>query len=139
MSEPIRVVCPGCKTAYRLKVVVRPGARITCSRCGGEIVVHGPPAAPTVLGSSGLAGSPDDRQITLTQPPAQPPEGFKPSGGYPGSPAAGEGGPREAPTLPLPSPVSDRSDESDRSDRSDHSDGSGRLYRARRGSRPLAP
>lgn len=44
MSSPsadlvVRVRCPGCSTAFKLKGAVRPGKRVKCPQCAGEIVI----------------------------------------------------------------------------------------------------
>jgi hypothetical protein len=61
MANPLRLVCPKCRTVDRLKLSVRPGATLTCSRCGGAMAVPEPAAPSPPIGQTRLAGSPDDK------------------------------------------------------------------------------
>lgn len=65
MDEPVRLACPRCDLAYRLKRLT-PGKAYTCKNCGGALVnpdalphahAHGA-AAPAALSSSSAAASP---------------------------------------------------------------------------------
>jgi serine/threonine protein kinase len=68
VAERIAVVCPKCKAVHRLELDARAGAKVVCENCGREIVVPEPGASHTATGQATLAGSADDRQITLTPP-----------------------------------------------------------------------
>ena len=65
MAESIRFACPQCKTAYRLTPETTPGAKVRCAKCGGEFVVPEAVQPPEAPGPPSLAGSPDDREVTL--------------------------------------------------------------------------
>ena len=65
MAESIRIVCPKCKTVHRLPPDVRPGAKVRCGKCGTKTLVPQPKPAQPPIGQAGLAGSPDDRQVSL--------------------------------------------------------------------------
>ncbi|GAG47590.1 unnamed protein product, partial [marine sediment metagenome] len=66
MADLIRLLCPKCKAVHTLGPDAQPGSKVTCSNCGGEMVVPQPKQGETAVGPATLAGSVDDRQITLT-------------------------------------------------------------------------
>jgi len=61
VTSPAPLVCPHCQAPLGLDAPAEPGARLTCPACGREIVVPG----PSVVGESSIAGSDDDRAVTL--------------------------------------------------------------------------
>jgi len=61
VTSPAPLVCPHCQAPLRLDGLAEPGTCLTCPACGREVVVPG----PSVVGESSLAGSPDDRAVTL--------------------------------------------------------------------------
>jgi len=65
MPEGLRVVCPSCRTAYRLKPGTPPGARVACRRCGGEMTAPEPHPARPPIGQATVADSSDDRKVSL--------------------------------------------------------------------------
>jgi len=65
VSDGIRFACPKCQAAYRIESGVEPGTPVPCWSCGAQIVVPKPQAEEPGLGHASLAGSPDDRQVTL--------------------------------------------------------------------------
>jgi len=68
-DKVLRVVCGKCKVVYRVKAGVKPGSKVRCRRCQGLLSVPHPPdeqpAAPVSAGRALLAGSDDDRRVSL--------------------------------------------------------------------------
>ena len=60
MASPAPLACPHCQAPIR-PGDAEPGARMICPACGREVVVP----TPAALGESALAGSADDRAVTL--------------------------------------------------------------------------
>ena len=69
MTASHRVVCPHCNATVCLDPAAAPGATVACEHCGGEVTVPAPREAPTPVAETSLAGSPDDRAMTLVASP----------------------------------------------------------------------
>ena len=65
MGENVRIVCPKCKAAYRVRGEAPPGAKVTCRKCGQEMVVPEPRERERLIGRASVAGSDDDQRVSL--------------------------------------------------------------------------
>ena len=65
MADGIRITCPQCRTAYRVEGNVPQGTEVTCWVCGTRLVVPDPQDLTPTFVQPTLAGSSDDRHVTL--------------------------------------------------------------------------
>jgi hypothetical protein len=61
----IRVVCSKCRAAYRIESGVEPGEPVACPKCEEKSILPAAQDAETAPIPASLAGSPDDREVTL--------------------------------------------------------------------------
>ena len=68
LANGIRIVCPECRVVDVAPPDARSGSTVACVHCGSDIIVPDPREEGAPVGLATLAGSPDDRQVSL--PPA---------------------------------------------------------------------
>jgi serine/threonine protein kinase len=65
MAAAARVACPNCHAVYRIQASVPPGTKVACWACGAEMLVPAPQEAEAAVRQATLAGSSDDRRVSL--------------------------------------------------------------------------